>query len=347
MVDPVALARDLIRRPLGDARPTPAPWTCLQQALERPGLRLPAAEVRRDREHLRPPRRRPAPTSASAAIPTWCLWATRRPGARSPFSAEVVDGVLYGRGAVDMKGAVAAFVAAASNLLAEGASPGAPSRCWSPATKRGRGHDGARRIVDLLNGEGERVDHCLVGEPTSSRDLGDMIKVGRRGSLNAVVTVVGVQGHVALSATGREPRAGAAGVPATASRPARWTTAIRSSSPPAWRSPTWRSAIPAHNVIPARASAKLNIRFNPTWKGAELSAWLEEERAPGGGELRRNRRPRHQDVRRGLLHGTRRLRGPGRRRVRESGDRAARPSCPPPAAPPTPASSARSAPWWS
>ena len=194
-----------------------------------------------------------------------------------PFGADVVDGVLYGRGTVDMKGAVAAFVAAASNLLAEG-EPGGSISLLVTGDEEGPGHDGARRIVDLLLAEGERVDHCLVGEPTCVEGLGDMIKVGRRGSLNAVVTVTGVQGHVAY------PHRAANPVPVLIELLQRLRTRRLDEGYPEFQPSNLEVTDlevgnPAHNVIPARASARLNIRFNPSWKGAELSAWLEEERA--------------------------------------------------------------------
>jgi succinyl-diaminopimelate desuccinylase len=195
----------------------------------------------------------------------------------APFSGEVQGGVLHGRGAVDMKGAVAAFVAAVSNLLAEGEPRGSISLLVT-GDEEGPGHDGARRIVDLLKAEGEAVDHCLVGEPTSASELGDMIKVGRRGSLNAVVIVQGVQGHVAY------PQRAANPVPVLldllqALRARKLDDGYPEFQPSRLEVTDLEVGNPAHNVIPVKASARLNIRFNPCWKGAELAAWLEEARA--------------------------------------------------------------------
>ena len=274
-LDPVELARALIRRP----SVTPADagaMDVLQGALERLGFacrRLRFGEI--ENVYARHGTTRPnfcfgghtdvVPVGDAAA------WS------EGPFAAEVVDGVLYGRGAVDMKGAVAAFVAAASNLLAEGAPSGSISLLVT-GDEEGPGHDGARRIVELLTSEGERVDHCLVGEPTSSAELGDTIKVGRRGSLNAVVTVAGVQGHVAYPARAANP------VPVLLDflerlRARKLDDGYPEFQPSRLEVTDLEVGNPAHNVIPARASARLNIRFNPNWKGAELSAWLEEERA--------------------------------------------------------------------
>ena len=275
LVDPVELARALIRRP----SVTPADagaMDVLQHALEGLGFacrRLRFGEI----ENIY--------ARCGTAAPNFCFGGhtdvvpvgDAAAWSEGPFAAEVVDGVLYGRGTVDMKGAVAAFVAAASNLLAEGAPRGSISLLVT-GDEEGPGHDGARRIVDLLTAEGERVDHCLVGEPTSSAELGDMIKVGRRGSLNAVATVVGVQGHVAY------PHRAANPVPVLLEFLQRLRTRKLDDGYPEFQPSRLEVTDlevgnPAHNVIPARASARLNIRFNPSWKGAELSAWLEEERA--------------------------------------------------------------------
>ncbi len=274
-VDPVRLAQDLIRRP----SVTPADagaMDVLQTALEGLGFacrRLRFGEI----ENIYARRGTASPNFCFGGHTDVVPVGDAAAWTRAPFDAEVVDGVLYGRGTVDMKGAVAAFVAAASNLLAEGEPAGSISILVT-GDEEGPGHDGARRIVELLTAEGERVDHCLVGEPTSSAELGDMIKVGRRGSLNAVATVVGVQGHVAY------PHRAANPVPVLLEMLQRLRTRKLDDGYPEFQ-PSHLEVTdlevgnPAHNVIPARATARLNIRFNPCWKGAELSAWLEEERA--------------------------------------------------------------------
>ena len=122
------------------------------------------------------------------------------------------------------------------------------------------------------------MDHCLGGEPTAAAELGDMIKVGRRGSLNAVVSVTGVQGHVAY------PHRAANPVPVLISLLNRLQSRALDDGYPEFQPSNLQVTDlevgnPAHNVIPARALARLNIRFNPCWKGAELAAWLEAERA--------------------------------------------------------------------
>ena len=274
-IDAVELARSLIRRP----SVTPADegaMDVLQHALEGLGFncrRLKFGEI----ENIYARRGTARPNFCFGGHTDVVPVGDAAAWTQGPFAAEVVDGVLYGRGAVDMKGAVAAFVAAASNLIAEGEPKGSISLLVT-GDEEGPGHDGARRIVELLNAEGERVDHCLVGEPTSSAELGDMIKVGRRGSLNAAVTAVGVQGHVAY------PHRAANPVPVLVEMLERLRTRRLDEGYPEFQPSNLEITDlevgnPAHNVIPAKASARLNIRFNPNWKGAELSAWLEQERA--------------------------------------------------------------------
>ena len=107
-----------------------------------------------------------------------------------PFEAEIKDGVLYGRGAVDMKSAIAAFVAAVSNLPRD--LPGSLSFLIT-GDEEGVAEDGTVRVVQALAAEGEVIDHCIVGEPTSANLLGDMVKIGRRGSINAWIAVDGRQ----------------------------------------------------------------------------------------------------------------------------------------------------------
>src|SRR5262249_49400442 len=109
------------------------------------------------------------------------------------FDAEVVDGMLVGRGAVDMKGAIAAFAAAAAKAIAAGEVKGSLSFLIT-GDEEGVALDGTKQVVEALIAEGEAVDHCVVGEPTAAESFGDMVKVGRRGSINAEILVEGVQG---------------------------------------------------------------------------------------------------------------------------------------------------------
>jgi succinyl-diaminopimelate desuccinylase len=271
LVDPIAFAQDLIRRP----SVTPADagaMDVLEAGLARLGFacrRMKFGEI----ENIYARRGRRGPNLCFGGHTDVVPPGDTAAWAKDPFAGEIVGDVLHGRGAVDMKGAVAAFVAAVSRVLERGEPAGSLSLIIT-GDEEGPGHDGARRIVDTLLAEGERIDHCLVGEPTSAAELGDMIKVGRRGSLNCVITVEGVQGHVAY------PHRAANPVPVLINllhglQNHKLDNGFPEFQPSNLEVTDLEVGNPAHNVIPARASARLNIRFNPTWKGADLIAWIE------------------------------------------------------------------------
>ena len=140
--------------------------------------------------------------SALPAIPMWCRWA--KAGSTIPSQAEIADGMLYGRGAADMKSAIAAFVAAAARIGAHPLDQGLDQ----PADHRRRGrprHQRHAQAAGLAEGQrGENIDHCVVGEPTSVARAGDTLKIGRRGSINFRITVHGRAGPCRLSAKGEE-----------------------------------------------------------------------------------------------------------------------------------------------
>jgi succinyl-diaminopimelate desuccinylase len=193
-----------------------------------------------------------------------------------PFEAKVEDGVLTGRGAVDMKGSIAAFVAAVAQI--DPAHQAGSLSLLITGDEEGAAVDGTVKVVEALRAEGERIDHCVVGEPTSAQRLGDQIKVGRRGSLNASITVEGRQGHVAY------PHQAANPLPVLVRLLARLQEKVLDEGYP--RFPASNLEITtidvgntATNVIPARAFARLNIRFNPHHDGESLAAWLQDERA--------------------------------------------------------------------
>lgn len=191
----------------------------------------------------------------------------------NPFSAGIHDGQLVGRGAADMKGALAAMLFAAAAHVKRGA-PGTLSFIVT-GDEEGPATYGTDRILNWMENHGVRPDMCLVGEPTSVRHLGDCVKIGRRGSLNAWISVLGAQGHVAYPDRADNPIRRL--VPALAELQARvldegndWFSASN------LEITDLEVGNPATNVIPAVAKARLNIRFNDSHKGPELAAWIEE-----------------------------------------------------------------------
>jgi succinyl-diaminopimelate desuccinylase len=189
-----------------------------------------------------------------------------------PFAAEVRDGVLYGRGACDMKGAIAAFTAAAAQHLQSGAPRGSISLLIT-GDEEGIATDGTVRVLPWMQDNGHIPDFCLVGEPTCPVKLGDMVKVGRRGSINATIIVRGTQGHVAYPHRTDNPihrliRALAAltAAPIDAGSEFFQPSTLQVTSVDVGNSVT--------NLVPASARAMLNIRFNERHSGASLAAWL-------------------------------------------------------------------------
>jgi succinyl-diaminopimelate desuccinylase len=194
---------------------------------------------------------------------------------KDAFSADVVDGVLIGRGAVDMKSAIAAFAAAAAKAIAAGQVKGSLSFLIT-GDEEGVALDGTRKVVETLAAEGEAIDHCVVGEPTSSEAFGDMVKVGRRGSINAEVEVTGVQGHVAYPHRAANPTPVL--IRLLAALQARRLDDGYPEFQPSNLEVTWIE-VPntASNVIPGVARARLNIRFNPNHTGPSLADWIAAE----------------------------------------------------------------------
>jgi succinyl-diaminopimelate desuccinylase len=189
-----------------------------------------------------------------------------------PFGAEVRDGMLYGRGACDMKGAIAAFAAAAAGHLAEHRPRGSISLLIT-GDEEADAVDGTVRVLDWMADHGQIPDFCLVGEPTNPARLGEVIKIGRRGSLTARITVHGTQGHVAYPHRSDNPvhrlvRALAALTAAPLDAGSDWF------EPSSLQVTTIDVGNPASNVVPASASAVLNIRFNDRHGSAGLEGWL-------------------------------------------------------------------------
>lgn len=193
-----------------------------------------------------------------------------------PFGGEIRDGQLWGRGATDMKSGVACFVAAACDVVRE--EPGGAIVLAITGDEEGDATDGTLALLDWMARQGEAMSVCLVGEPTSTETLGDMMKIGRRGSLTAKVTVTGVQGHSAYPHRAKNPvHAIARLMDRLASHELDRGTEHFDASTLAVT--TIDVGNPASNVIPARAAATVNIRFNDAHTGASLTRWLEAEAA--------------------------------------------------------------------
>ncbi len=192
-----------------------------------------------------------------------------------PFGAVVEGGRIYGRGAADMKSGVAAFVAAAIDFVAE-TPPDGSVVLTVTGDEEGDGVDGTAAILDWMAQAGERMDHCIVGEPTSANRMGDTIKIGRRGSLTAYLTSYGVQGHSAYPERAKNP------LPALVRLLDRLATreldrGTAHFGPSTLAITTVDVGNPASNVIPAEARATVNIRFNDDHTPEALTGWIEEE----------------------------------------------------------------------
>ena len=286
-IDPVALTRALIRCPsvtpddagaLGVLRDAiePLGFTCHRLTFSEPG----AADV--DNLYARVGSGGPnfcfaghtdvVPVGDSAA---WSV---------DPFGAELIDGVVYGRGAVDMKGAVACFAAAAARFLeARGDAFGGSISLLITGDEEAVAINGTRKVLAWMAERGETLDACLVGEPTNPARLGEMVKIGRRGSVTGWLTVRGVQGHVAYPHLADNP----------ARRMVRTLAALYdhvlddgSEHFPASNLEVVTVDVgnPAENVIPAQAKATFNIRFNDNHTGDSLAAWLRETCAAHAGD---------------------------------------------------------------
>jgi succinyl-diaminopimelate desuccinylase len=192
---------------------------------------------------------------------------------QDPFGAAVVDGWMYGRGSTDMKSGVAAFVAAAA-LFVQSTPPDGAVILTITGDEEDKGEDGTVALLDWMAARGERMSHCLVGEPTSPNHLGDMMKIGRRGSLTAHFTAQGVQGHAAYPHRAKNPMSALVALLARLEeKPLDEGTAHFDASTLAIT--TIDCGNPVTNVIPAKGQATVNIRFNDAHTGASVTAWLQ------------------------------------------------------------------------
>lgn len=190
-------------------------------------------------------------------VPTGPVEAWRTP----PFSATLADGMLWGRGSADMKGSLAAMICAIEAFVA--AHPDHPGTlaCLFTSDEEGPAVDGTRKVVDYLHSAGIRPDYCVVGEPSSSRRVGDVIRIGRRGSLNALLRVHGRQGHVAYPETVDNPIHRAAPVLAILAS-TRWDEGNAEFPPTSFQITNVRAGTGATNVVPGSIEILFNLRFS-------------------------------------------------------------------------------------
>ncbi|HEY5851247.1 MAG TPA: succinyl-diaminopimelate desuccinylase [Lysobacter sp.] len=192
-----------------------------------------------------------------------------------PFVPDIRDGALYGRGAADMKGSVAAFVVALERFVA--AHPDHPGRVALLLTsdEEGEAVNGVRRVAETFRERGERLDWCITGEPSSMAKLGDLLRVGRRGTLSATLTVRGVQGHVAYPDKARNPiHLAMSALTELAAR--RWDDGYETFPPTSLQISNIHAGTGANNVIPGELEVLFNLRFNPSWSAAQLEQECED-----------------------------------------------------------------------
>ncbi|MFI5408587.1 succinyl-diaminopimelate desuccinylase [Kaistia sp. UC242_56] len=202
-----------------------------------------------------------------------------------PFGGDIVDGMLYGRGAVDMKGGIAAFTAAALDFLTEGGLKQGTISLLVTGDEEGPSINGTVKLLDWAAKKGHRFDAAIVGEPTNPERLGDAIKIGRRGSLSGTITVQGRQGHVAYPHLAVNP------IPQLMKLIRRLTAEALDHGNERFDASNLEFIgldvdNKAWNVIPAEASARFNIRFNDEWNRDTLEAWLRSRlREAAGNEI--------------------------------------------------------------
>ncbi len=278
IIDALQLARDLIRRPSITPEDAGA-LGVLQQALEKLGFtchRLsftdtdtPPVENLYARIGVNSPNFCFAGHTDVVPVGDQKSWSV------DPFGGNIIDDVLYGRGATDMKGAIAAFVEAVSRLIDREGVRGSISLLIT-GDEEGPAINGTKKVLDWMEKNGETIDVCLVGEPTNPSRLGEMVKIGRRGSLTGSLTVKGTQGHTAYPHLADNP------IP----RLIKMLDAISSVEldngtehfqPSNLQLTTIDTGNPATNVIPAQVKAGFNIRFNDLHTRASLTKWLHSQ----------------------------------------------------------------------
>ena len=192
-----------------------------------------------------------------------------------PFKPTIRDGLLYGRGAADMKSGLAAMITATEEFVDSAANPRGALAFLITSDEEGPSVDGTRRVVEMLRERGERIDWCIVGEPSSEQRIGDTIKIGRRGSLSGRLTVHGVQGHIAYPQLADNPLHRFA--PALAELVTRvWDQGNAHFGATSFQVSNLNAGTGAPNVIPGELKARFNLRYSPVQSLAQLKRSVEE-----------------------------------------------------------------------
>lgn len=205
---------------------------------------------------------------------------------RPPFGAEIHGGIMYGRGTVDMKGAIACFMVAARRFIDRNAGRADFSLSFLvTGDEEGPSINGTMKVLDWMRDKGEVMDACVVGEPSNPRALGDEIKIGRRGSLNGEIVVAGKQGHAAYPQQAENP------VPKLARIIDRLSSTPLDQGTPDFEPSSLQVTVisapnTATNVIPAEARARFNVRYNDLWRRPKVEDWVRGHVAAAAGETK-------------------------------------------------------------
>jgi succinyl-diaminopimelate desuccinylase len=186
-----------------------------------------------------------------------------------PFVPEIRDGHLYGRGAADMKGSVAAFVVALEDFVARHPQHPGTIAMLITSDEEGDAIDGVRKVAEHFRTTGQRIDYCLTGEPSSITTFGDLVRVGRRGTLSGTLTVKGIQGHVAYPERARNPIHEAM-APLAELCARTWDEGYPEFPRSSFQISNIHAGTGANNVIPGTCEVVFNFRYNPGWQAADL-----------------------------------------------------------------------------